>query len=237
MEALTRFEDIITDFGVNKTLLPFIGDYPTCTLRVSILNKKIRNHWIQQGDEYKKSCQTRTRFKLNNFPKVYTEFLLENNRYKNYFLIINIYSEDDFWEFINFFSQVKKLKDLEIESFTFKNWNNNYKVEEAYMKYQEIWAKNFYFFEWELEESSRHQYRFYHKILESETESLKYIQKLDFTDLEEDTTLPKGLIINLANLNWDSEGQDLLMNEDIKIINAIINFNDTQTIPDQLELS
>ena len=66
---------------------------------------------------------------------------------------------------------------------------------------------------------------------------MKYIQKLDLTTLKKSIVLPKGLIINRANLNYDEEGQDLLMNEDIRIINAIISFNDRESIPDELELS
>ena len=66
---------------------------------------------------------------------------------------------------------------------------------------------------------------------------MKYIQKFDFTELRERVVIPKSLIINKANLNYDEKGQKLLMNEDIQIINVIINFNDRESIPDELELS
>lgn len=73
--------------------------------------------------------------------------------------------------------------------------------------------------------------------MESEAESLKYIQKLDTYYLPEDFTFPKGLIINFLDMSWNGQALDLLENENIQIINASISIEDVDDIPEELELS
>ena len=118
MESMIKFEDVVTHVGVNTALLPFLGDYPTCTIKMSMLNKKIRVHWIEWEDEYKKACLTkRTRIFFHDFSKANAMFLLKNSEYKHYSLSIVIYSDLGFREFTNFLSKVENYDDLKIELF------------------------------------------------------------------------------------------------------------------------
>ena len=137
MEPLVKFEDIVTHVGVNAFLLPYLGDYPTCVLYMTILNKKIRKHWREWEDEYKKACfSPLIRLKLDDFTKGTTQFLLKNSEYKNNSLNIIIYSMIGFREFVDFLLKVKDFKDLKIESFSISsNLHWTKEDDKTYLKY------------------------------------------------------------------------------------------------------